>query len=108
MLVVLIGWAILTPTIFWIQSAHYGYGSGFGDGRHVPSELVAAAEGEGVPKDITSKVQPGMDVDQIADATNIQHRGGVWHDTWRLALSLAVMLAIVYAWYLIISRVGEL
>jgi hypothetical protein len=107
MLIGLLGWAVATPTIFWVQSAHYGYGSGFGDGRHVPTHLTDYARGSGVPDDIVDRVRPGMDVDEIAQATNVRHDGGFWHDAWRLALTFGVLIGAVVFWYQLISRIGS-
>jgi hypothetical protein len=88
------GWMLFMISFQFWQASEHGYGSGFGDGGHVPSEIVEEAD-------------VGSDRDAVVDELNSPGaEGGVWGETWRLLLSILILIGIIYVWYLVMSGLG--
>ena len=89
-----VGWLVLMVSLQFVQAARHGYGSGFGDGGRIPPAIVRQA---GV----------GVDRQAIADVLNEPGaEAGIWGETWRITVTVIVLLAIIGVWYLVMSRVG--
>ncbi|MGE4427423.1 MAG: hypothetical protein AB7G37_13305 [Solirubrobacteraceae bacterium] len=105
MLTLLIGWAMVTITTQFIQAANHGYGSGFGDGGHLSQKL---AERPGVARNPEAlRAIDNQDREAFQRATNVDNGGGLWHDTWRLVLTLGLIVGFMFGAYLLMSRSGS-
>ena len=92
MLFFTVGWIVVTLSIQFYQAYLFGYGSGFGDGGHLPADLAA---------------KYGNDVRAAVAATS--HNApeiSLAEDIGRLLFSLGVLTGITYFWYLVMSRIG--
>jgi hypothetical protein len=79
--------------IDFMLAAEHGYGSGFTDRKHVPDQVA-----------IEWGAQPGISAEDLADQTKETGGTGIWHDTWRYAVTLIGMTAIVAFWYQLQSK----
>ena len=92
MLLFTVGWIVVMLSIQFYQAHVMGFGSGFGDGGHMPAEIAA---------------KYGNDVRAAVAATS--HNApeiSLTEDLGRLLFSLGVLTGIVYFWYLVMSRIG--
>ena len=89
-----VGWFVTMVTLQFVQAGRHGYGSGFGDGGRVPPAVVQQVGGRSDPEFVTAATnRPGSS-------------GGIFGDTWRISLSVAVLLGTIFFWYVVMSRVG--
>lgn len=89
-----IAWITVMLVVQFSQAIHHGYGSGFGDGKRLPPELV---ERLGVPNDVAAVVKAGT----------VPVSQSVAEDTVRLLFSGGVLVALVAGWYWLLSRLGS-
>ncbi|MGH9036937.1 MAG: hypothetical protein ACRD0O_14335 [Acidimicrobiia bacterium] len=95
MLAFTVGWFLTMITLQFVQASQHGYGSGFGDGGRVPPEVV-------------EQVGVGDDVEALVQTTSRPGSGGgAFGDVWRIVFSVAVLLGIIFFWYVVMSRVGS-
>jgi hypothetical protein len=83
--------------IQFAQSVRHGYGSGFHNRGHVPEKI---AEEAGLPKDVDNVT--------LARESMADPHHGVWNEIWRIVATFAALIAIVFFWYFVISRLGPL
>ena len=80
-------------SIQFYQGVQRGFGTGFGDGGHVPI-AVAQQVGSSDPKVVVAATS--LNAPKISAA----------EDVGRLVFSFAVLIGIIYFWYLVMSKVG--
>ena len=94
MLFFMIGWIVSQIGMQLAIGFQRGYGTGFGDGGRVPPDIVAKA-GVG---DKAAAV--------VAATSHNAPQMSLAEDIGRIVFSFIVLLAIVFFWYSIISRIG--
>jgi uncharacterized BrkB/YihY/UPF0761 family membrane protein len=94
MLFFMVGWIVSMIGMQMTIGVKKGFGTGFGDGGRVPPDIV-------------QMVGVGDKAADVVAATS--HNVGdmpIGEQVLRIAFSFAVLLAIIFFWYSIISRVG--
>ena len=89
-----IAWITTMLSIQFYQAASYGYGSGFGDGKRMPPELV-------------ERVGAGNDVGAVVKATMVPISKTIVEDMVRLVSSILILAALYFFWYWLLSRLGS-
>lgn len=83
--------------IQFAQSVRHGYGSGFSNRGHVPDRIAKEAS-----------LPQGVDNVTLARESMADPKHGVWNEIWRLVATFAALIAIVFFWYIVISRLGPI
>lgn len=95
MLAFMVGWIVSMVGIQMAIGVQKGFGTGFGDGGRVPADIV-------------ERVGVGDKAADVVAATS--HNGpsdmSIGEQVLRIVFSFAVLLAIIFFWYSIMSRVG--
>lgn len=89
-----VAWITTMVSIQFYQASVHGYGSGFGDGKRMPPELV-------------ERVGAGNDVAAVVKATMVPISGDIVEDVVRLVFSIAVLAGLYFFWYWLLSRLGS-
>lgn len=89
-----VAWITTMLVVQFSQAIHHGYGSGFGDGKRLPPEVV---ERLGVPNDVAAVVKAGT----------VPISESVTEDALRLLFSGGVLGLLVAGWYWLLSRLGS-
>lgn len=89
-----IAWITTMLSIQFYQASLHGYGSGFGDGKRMPPELV-------------ERVGAGNDVAAVVKATMVPISKTIIEDTVRLVSSIGILAALYFFWYWLLSRLGS-
>ena len=95
MLFFMIAWIASQIGMQFYIGVQRGYGTGFGDGGRVPPDIVA-------------KVGVGEKAADVVAATSNNNVPpmSVAEDVGRIVISFVILLAIIFFWYSIMSRVG--
>ena len=94
MLAFMVGWIVSMMGIEFAMGVQKGFGTGFGDGGRVPSDIVA-------------RVGVGPKAADVVAATSLNAPPmSVTEQVFRIVFSFAVLLGIVAFWYVIVSRIG--
>jgi hypothetical protein len=106
MVIMLFGWITVTLGTQFLQASNHGFGSGFGDGRQLDPSLQHRQGVSDNPAAVAAV--KANDRDAFIDATNdFDNGGGLWHDAWRLLLTLGVCITMIFFWYFMMSRTGS-
>jgi hypothetical protein len=87
----------------YVQGANHGYGTGFSNQAHVPPQVVqqvAIQDHKSIPTNISAAA--------LSNLTLGNHGHGLWHDTWRWALTIVALGVLLVFWYAVISRIGAI
>lgn len=87
----------------YIQSIDHGYGSGLTNRQYVSGDVIERFEtqlGRDIPNNITAE--------QLADLTNKTPDLSLWGETWRWVASIALMLGLLWFWWVVIARIGAI
>lgn len=95
MLFFMVAWIVSQIGMQMYIGVQRGYGTGFGDGGRVPPDIVA-------------KVGVGSRAADVVAATSNHNvpEMSVAEDVGRIVLSFGILLAIIFFWYSVMSRVG--
>lgn len=95
MLAFMVGWIVSMVGIQMAIGVKKGFGTGFGDGGRVPADIVQTVGVGDKPADVVA-----------ATSHNAPQDMSIAEQILRITFSFAVLLAIIFFWYSIISRIG--